>query len=181
MRRNPVVAALAATFCLTVYLHAQQAPAALRPPDRAKVTAAVRDIIDKARYCTLVTIGEDGQPQARIVDAFAPQDDMTVWIGTNPLTRKVAEIRKDPRVTLMYFDTARMSYVTLLGKAAVVNDADEKAKHWKDAWAGMYKDKNRGDDYTLIRVTPVRVEIVSQALGFMNDEKTWRPVAIDLR
>ena len=180
MRRNSVVALLVATLCLTVCLRAQQ-PATPSPADRAKAIAAARDIMEQARYCTLVTVGEDGQRQARIVDAFAPQDDLTVWIGTNPLTRKVAQIRKDPRVTLLYFDTARMSYVTLLAKAAVVNDADEKAKRWKDAWAGLYKDKNRGDDYTLVRVTPFRAEIVSPALGFINDKKTWRPVAIDLR
>jgi len=180
MQRNSVVALLVVTLCLTLCLHAQE-PAAPGRADRAKAIAAARDIMDKARYCTLVTIGEDGQPQARIVDAFAPEDDMTVWIGTNPLTRKVAQIRKDPRVTLVYFDPSRMSYVTLLAKAAVVDGADEKARHWKEAWAGLYKDKNRGDDYTLIRVTPFRAEIVSQALGFINDKKTWRPVAIDLR
>jgi len=176
--RRQVVAACLAALGLLVTLHAQQAPPAA---DKAKVIAAARDIIEKARFCTLVTIDEDGQPQARIMDAFAPQDDMTVWIGTNLVTRKVGQIRKNPRVTLLYFDTTRMSYVTLLAKADVVTDASEKAKHWNEAWAGMYKDKNRGDDYALVRVTPYRLEIVSQAHGLVNDEKTWRPVSIDLR
>lgn len=158
-------------------LQAQQAqPLA---PDRAKVLAAAREIIDKARYCTLITVGEDGQPQARIVDPFPPDGDMTIWIGTNPLTRKVAQIRKAPRVTLLYFDTTGMRFVTLLARAEVVTDPAEKAKRWKEEWARLYKDRNRGDDYTLVRVAPFRLEIVGP--GFPNDRQTWRPVSIDLR
>ncbi|MGE5717962.1 MAG: hypothetical protein ACM369_15030 [Acidobacteriota bacterium] len=36
--------------------------------DRAVVLKAAREIAQKARYATFITIGEDGQPQARIVD-----------------------------------------------------------------------------------------------------------------
>ncbi len=128
-----------------------------------------------------MTIGVDGHPQARIVDPFAPEQDMTIWIGTNPVSRKVTEIRKDPRVTLLYFDTTRDSFVTVIGKGEVVTDAAARAKHWKEAWSNLYKDKFRGDDYVLLRVKPSRLEIVSVALGFVNDPKTWRPVTIDLR
>ncbi len=177
-RRVLAVSLLAAMVLVVSFAEARQAPPA--PPDRAKAIAAARDIMQKARYGDLVTIGEDGQPQARVVDAFAPEPDLTIWIGTNPLTRKVAEIRRDPRVTLLYFDTARDSFVTVIGKGEVVTDAGAKAKHWKDAWSNLYKDKFRGDDYVLIRVKPSRLEIVSVALGFVNDPKTWRPVTVDL-
>jgi general stress protein 26 len=176
--RRSVLAALLIGFVVLIPVRAQP-QAQTVAPDRAKVLAAARDIMDKARYCTMVTIAEDGQPQARVVDPFAPEQDMTVWIGTNPLTRKVADIRKNPRVTLLYYDTTRMSFVTLLGRAEIVTAADEKAKHWKEAWARLYKDRNRGDDYALVRLTPFRLEIVGS--GFPNDPKTWRPMSIDLR
>ena len=179
MKRQAGMAVLLAAIAFVCVVHAGEPRTA--PADRAKVVAAARDIMEKARYCTLVTLGLDGQPQARIVDAFAPEHDMTVWIGTNPVTRKVAEVRKDPRATLLYFDTTRTSFVTLLGRAEVVTDAAARAKYWKDEWSEHYKDRNRGDDYVLVRFTPRRLEIVSPALGFVNDPKTWRPIAIDLR
>jgi len=148
-------------------------------PDRGKILAATRKIMDKSVFCALITIGEDGQPQARAVQPFAPDAGMVVWIGTNPGTRKIAQIKKDPRVTLYYY--ADMAYVTLLGKAELVNDPAEKQKHWNDAWAGMYKDQFRGDDYALIRVTPIRLEILSYGDGIMNDPKTLKPKAIDFK
>lgn len=178
MRRYPIAVLLAVLFFSGITLAQPVQPS--RVPDKAKTLAAARTVIDKARYCALVTVDGDGHPQARIVDPFAPEDDMIVWIATNPSTRKVAQIRTDPRVTLLYFDSTTNSYVTLLGRAALVTDAAEKAKRWKPAWATLYKDANRGDDYLLIRVVPRRAEVLSPANGIMPDATTWRPVTIDL-
>ena len=148
-------------------------------PDRAAVIQAAADIMKASRYCALVTLGEDGQPQARTVDAFEPDNDMTVWIGTNPVTRKVQQIRKDPRVTLYYFDPAGPGYVTLLGRAEIVDDAAAKAAHWKEDWTRYYRDKNRGSDYVLIKVAPRTLELVSYAHRLLNDPETWRPISIE--
>ena len=159
------------------------APAALAegpaPPDRATLLKAARELMEKARFCALVTNAENGYPQARAIDAFAPEADMTVWIATNPVTRKVAEVKRDPRVTLYYYEPAGPGYVTLQGKATVVALPAEKAKRWKEDWAAFYKDRNHGEDYVLIRVTPVRLEIVSYGHGLLNDPASWRPLAVE--
>lgn len=153
--------------------------AAGAPPDRAAVIKVAAGIMQRARYCTLVTVGEDGHPQARIMDAFPPEGEMVVWMATTPVSRKVSDIRKDPRVTLSYFDAGTMGYVTLLGRATLVSEAAEKAKRWKDDWSKIYKDANRGDDYLLIRVTPIRLEVSAEGEGVKNDPKTWRATVID--
>lgn len=176
-RRRTAMAVLVALFCATMALAAQEAPA---PPDRAAVVMAARAVMQKARYCSLVTLGAEGQLQARVVDPFAPDEAMTVWIGTNPATRKVAEVRNDPRATLICADAAEQAYVTLLGTARVVTDPAEKAMHWKSEWSGFYKDTHRGDDYVLLRFEPRRLEVVSPAHTLLNDPVTWRPVSIDL-
>jgi len=149
-------------------------------PPRAQVVAVARDIMQAARYCTLVTIGPDGQPQARIVDPFLPDSDLTIWIATNPVTRKVQEIRRDPRITLLYFSPATFEYVTVLGTAVVDADSLHRAAHWKPEWAGLYRDQYRGADYLLLRVRPTRLEVVSVGRGVRNDPQTWRPVTIDV-
>jgi PPOX class probable F420-dependent enzyme len=159
----------------------QAQSAANPPPDRAAVVKVATGIMQRARFCTLVTIGADGHPQARIMDAFPPDEGMAVWMATTPVSRKVAEIRKDPRVTLSYFDAKTMGYVTLLGRAALVTDPAEKAKRWTDDWAKIYKDRNRGDDYLLIKVTPIRLEVSAESEGVKNDPKTWRAVVVEFK
>ena len=141
--------------------------------------AAAIDVMQKAVYCTFITIGEDGQPQARIVDPTAPDSNLAIWIGTNSLTRKVNQIRRDPRVTLLYFHAASASYVTMIGRAALVTDVGEKERRWKASWAPFYPNGFRGSDFTLIRVTPTRLEISSPSRKMMSDPKTWLPVVID--
>jgi general stress protein 26 len=150
-------------------------------PTRAQILQAAIDLMRAARYCTFITVDDGGQPQARVVDPFLPEQDMTVWVATRPVTRKVAQIRKNPRVTLLCFDAAKQGYVTLLGTAALVDDAGEKAKRWKPEWKAFYEDENRGQDYMLIRVKPTRLEILSPAHGLGNDPRTWQPVSLELK
>ncbi len=176
---NVTITALVTALCLPYVASGQNPPPAPRP--RSEIVKAAADVMQRARYCALVTIGEDGQPQARVVDPFAPEADLTVWIATKPVTRKVGQIRADPRVTLFYFDPGGPSYVTLIGTAELVSDPAAKSVHWKEEWAAFYKDKNRGDDYLLIRVRPRRLEIVSASHGLLSDPQTWRPVIVEFR
>lgn len=173
------IKAFAATLCIAASAQFAQAQEAGPARSRDEILTAARQIIDKARFCTLITIGTDGAPQARTIDQFPPEPDMTVWIGTNPKTRKVAEITREPRVALHCFDNVGIGYVTLIGRAEVVRDSAVKAAHWKPDWARFYKNEYRGDDYVLIRVQPSRLEVVSYAHKLLNDPDTWRPVTVE--
>ncbi|MGE5749985.1 MAG: pyridoxamine 5'-phosphate oxidase family protein [Gemmatimonas sp.] len=175
--RSKCIAAALSVFALCGTLSAQ-VPA--KPaPTRLEVITAARSVIDKARFATLVTLGEKGEPKARIVDPFAPDSVFTVWVATNPATRKVGEIARDGRVVLLWFEPGNPGYVSLSGDAVAVSDPQEKEKHWKEDWKGLYSDRNHGSDYLLIRIKPTHMEVVSYATGIMNDPKTWRPVMID--
>ena len=173
------VTVLVLLMSMALPAHVSAQGVATPPPDRAAVIKAATGIMQRARYCTLVTLGEGGHPQARIMDAFPPEGEMVVWMATNASSRKVDQIRKDPRVTLSYFDSTTMSYVTLLGRAALVADPAEKAKRWKDSWTKLYRDANRGDDYLLIKVTPTRLEVSAEGEGIKHDPKTWRATVVD--
>lgn len=146
----------------------------------AQIQAAAFEVMQAARYCTLITNGADGQPQARIVDPLLDQPEGKVYIATNPLTRKVGELKANPRVTLMFFNATKGEYVTVLGRAAIVSDEARKAAHWKAEWAPFYKEMTKGADFMLFEVTPSRLEISSQRLGMDSDPKTWKPVILDL-
>ena len=157
-------------------LHAQTSA-----PPREAVLKAAREVIGAARYATLATIDDlGGFPYSRIVDPFAPEPDFSIWIGTNAETRKVQQIGRNPRVSLLFFDAARQHYVAITGSATVVRDAAEKARRFKPEWKDFYKNGSSGDDYVLIKVTPSWLEIVAESLGMKNDPSTWRPVSIFL-
>ena len=172
-RRAQVAIACALLLGLPGVVRAQAA-------SRSAVLTAARDVMQRARYATLITIGADGQPEARIVDPLVPDAQMTIWIGTNPVTRKVADVRRDPRVTLMYFDATGNEYVSVVGHARVVTGSAERSRHWKPEWGPFYRNGASGADFVLLRVTPTRLEIVSPRHKLINDSLTWRPVTVTI-
>lgn len=147
-----------------------------RSLSRDELISAAREIIATARYCALITDGSTGRTQARTMDPFPPDDEMVIWLGTNSHSRKVAEIRRRPRVTLYYFDRESEAYVTIQGIARLVNDRNEKARHWKDEWKAFYT--NRDKDYLLIEVRPLRLEVVNTKKGILGDPRTWLPPTV---
>ena len=150
-------------------------------PARDAVLKAAREVISAARYATLATIDDlGGYPYSRIVDPFEPEADFTIWIGTNADSRKVQQITRNPRVSLLYFDAPRQHYVALTGSATVVRDTAEKSRRFKPEWKAFYKNGEGGDDYVLLKVAPLWLEIVAESLGMKNDPATWRPVTVFL-
>lgn len=161
-------------------LQAQQmSPAGTRAPDRERVLEVARQVMNAARFCTMITLGDLGAPQARVVDPLEPDSRFVVYIATNPKSRKVAEIRKDPRVTLLYFDSGRSAYVTLIGRAALVEGA-EKTGHRKPDWEAFFP-ASKPEAYTLYRIVPTRVEVVSAKDGLSGDPATWRPEIVEMK
>ena len=150
-------------------------------PARAAIVAAARTVIAEARYAVFTTLDERGAPQARIVDPFAPEGELTIWVATNSRSRKVGQIARDGRVTLTYFDRGAGHYATIVGMATIVRDLAARQAHWKDEWKAFYPNGFRGDEYLLIRVDPIQLEVVAPGLGMNNDPATWRPVTVEIR
>jgi general stress protein 26 len=144
-----------------------------QPADSAKIKlkSAALDMMKSAGLCALITIDKQGRPAARMMDAFAPESDFVVWLGTNPRSRKVQEIKKNSAVCLYYSNPALPGYVMLQGTAMLVNDPKEKDKRWKEGWKEFYK--SRDTDYILIKVTPIRLEVVNYKLGLTGNPVTW--------
>ena len=137
---------------------------------------AARRIMAAARHCALITVDETGQPRARTIDPRLPDESMTVWMVTNPATRKVDQIRNNPKVTLYYFDPQKAEYVTLMGTATLHHDTDVIQDHWLSLWDEFYPDRPRG--VVLIEVVPARIEVLGRGLD--PHEQTWEPQGVDL-
>jgi len=132
---------------------------------------AARDIIEGAGTCALITLDASGLPSVRVMDPFLPESDFTIWFGTNPKSRKVNQIKNNPKVTLYYLEKNSSGYVVIHGTATLVNDQSEKDKWWKSEWDAFYP--NNTDDYQLIKVSPQRMEVISYTHGIVGDPTTW--------
>jgi general stress protein 26 len=127
--------------------------------------------MQKVRYCALITVDSKGQPHVRAMDPFLPDENMIVYLGTNPKSRKVQEIQNNHRVALYYSDDTGEGYVAIIGTAVLVDDPKKKAVWWKKQWEEFYKDQE--ESYLLIKVIPERLEIVNYKHNILSDTETW--------
>ncbi len=140
-------------------------------PDHDTLIAAAKEIMESTPYCALITLDESGNPQARTMDPFSPEEDMVVWFGTNPKSRKVTQIRNDSRVTIYYEAPNGAGYVVINGNAFLVDDQEKKKKYWKKEWDKYYSDQRT--NYILIKVIPDKLEIVDYKHNILGDSITW--------
>ena len=134
--------------------------------------------IRSAEYCIFITLGEKGEANARLVQPFEPEPDMTIWFGTWSKSRKVREIQRDNRVTLAFHDREGTAYVTLLGSAQIESDTDLKRKYWREEWIGFIPQGPDGDDYVLVKFIPFRIELMSFGSGILPKPYGLKPAVV---
>lgn len=144
---------------------------------REKLEKVANEIMINATSCALITIDSQGQPRVRAMDPFAPETDFTIWFGTNKNSRKVGQIQHDNRVTLYYIDPDLSGYVTIIGTALIIDDLDAKKKYWKDAWNDFYLEDRK--DYSLIKVSPLWMEVISTKHDVLGDTVSWEPPKVE--
>jgi len=122
------------------------------------VLSAARGIMRRRRYCLLATPGEGGV-DARVLQPFPPDRDLTVWLGTSRSSRKVAQLRRDPSATLAYQDDPGHACAVLVGRATVVEALAERQGRFMPFWRAFWPEGPGSDDFVLLRFEPVRIEV----------------------
>lgn len=145
--------------------------------ERDSVMSAAKEIISHVKYCALVTFDSNGTANVRTMNPFPPEEDMTVWMATNTKTRKYEEIKKNPSVTLYYANHASAEgYVTITGKAFLVNDYNEKLKRKRDYWEQSFPDWKY---LVLIKIVPEKIEVINYKRKMFNEPKDWAVPSVD--
>ncbi len=138
-----------------------------------------RKIIKNAYFAEYISIDSMGYPKTRVIEPFSPTQQWKIYFGTNPRSRKVKEIMKNPKTAMHYFDKTQLAYVSLYGKSHIIRDSLLRQRYWKPAWEAFYPDKEK--DYLLIEFIPEFMEIINISKGFTGDSLTWKPHRIELR
>ena len=182
-----LLAVLGLAACSATSSSFPSAPEAARLAGESDLQLAARQIMTAAGFCALVTVDETGAlvtvdetgaqviPRARTIDPSEPDQDFVVRFVTHPATRKVAQLERNSRVVLYYFDPDRREYATLYGTAVPVQGTEAIKRHWQPKWDAFYPDRPQG--VRVYEVLPERVEVLGR--GFEPDPDNWRPQGID--
>ncbi len=113
------------------------------------------------QLCPVATVTENGKPWVRYM-TFMTDQNLTMWAATFANSRKVAQIAKNPEVSLAAGAKDMMStepFLQIQARAAILTDAATK----KAVWNEFLKDVFSGPDdpnFAVCKVTPYKIEYV---------------------
>jgi general stress protein 26 len=90
--------------------------------DTDSLLRVTREIIAKVPSCIAITVGRNGDANARVVNAKPLSDQLAVRFATDLRSGKSQEIERSGRLTLAYQYGPGNAYVTLVGHAVINND-----------------------------------------------------------
>jgi general stress protein 26 len=139
------------------------------PPSRevseaeiAQFLGAARATIAEVPICWLATRSLEGGTNARAVNSSAGppgSDEWTRRILVRKTSRKVAEIRAAPRVTLAYQHVSGDRYIALIGRATIIEDIAEMRSLWPSELDKHFPPGFADANMIVIRVAVDRIEV----------------------
>jgi general stress protein 26 len=143
---------------------------------RDTIIVAAREIMKETTYCALATIDSTGQPQIRTMNPFPANDELITWFATSRTSRKIREIKNNPKVCVYYADHVNAKgYVNITGTAEVIDDKELLVKMKRDYWKNIPDWQNK---FVLIKIAPKTLEVINYKHGLNNDPNTFRAPSI---
>ena len=123
------------------------------------LTQEDRRILEDRNFAHLATVSADGWPQSTAV--WVDVEDGLILVNSAEGRRKVANVRRDPRVSLSVTD-AKDPYRMLAIRGRVVEVTHEDARDHIDKMAKKYRGRDRydapaGQVRVLLKIRPERV------------------------
>jgi general stress protein 26 len=128
-----------------------------------------RATIDAVPTALAITIDARGDANARPVNTSRLTDAWTVRFMTDRRTRKFAEIARTGRLTLVYDNPADGAYVSLVGRATIIDDVAVKQATWRPHSFTWHPGGPTDPNVVLVDFTAERIETWNSPGGIVPD------------
>ncbi len=99
--------------------------------DQKEAQKRSREIIDSAEAFVLSTVNGNS-PQSRVMGPKLIEEGMTIYMETYNDSRKVTQIKRNPRAQLLFMSEDKSEVVTLSGKATMDDSMSLKKRIWQE-------------------------------------------------
>lgn len=117
---------------------------------------SILNIIRACDSVMLATVNADGYPEARHLTNAMNRDaaDLNLYFMTGRDTPKFAQLARDARCGLYYFDPNTRHAVRLFGTIEFVADMALRAAYWRDEYARFGYNGAGDENFVLMRFVP---------------------------
>jgi general stress protein 26 len=144
----------------------------VNPPEEQKIVSIMKN---NSLHAYLATCDGD-QPRVRIVSPIV-EDDMSIWVTTRSTSRKVKQLRENPKICLAFVELPDGDKAAIvIGEAQIIPDIEKRRRIWKMATFDLYEHFPNGpdsDDFCLLKIIIKRIEWRDSGIG---EAKIYEPV-----
>lgn len=126
----------------------------------------LRTLIKDIRFAMLTTRGADGSLHSRPMATLEEEIHDKLWFFTGRSTHISADIAAIPQVNLSYTDSASQRYISICGRAEVVENHDRIRELWRPAYAVWFPLGIDDPDLVLLRINV-------DSIDFWQSPTTW--------
>ena len=143
----------------------------------------VLELIGGIDYALFTTTAADGAPlHARPMAYRKVEDDGDLWFFSKNDSRKVGELRAEPRVLVTFADPRKQHFVSVTGRAEVVAERARVEALWSEIYRAWFPGGPKDDNVVLIRVRAEQAEYwdtptsaMVYAFGYLKAVATGKP------
>jgi len=114
------------------------------------------------------TVAADGRLVSRPLGTQEVEFDGDLWFATSADSPKIAEIEANPRVNVAYASPERNTYVSVAGRAHVVDDRAKAAQLWSPAMQVFFPGGVEDPQLRLIHVRAESAEYWNSPSGLFG-------------
>jgi general stress protein 26 len=110
-------------------------------------------LIERSKICLLGTNGPDGIPNIKAMLNLKHKGLKRVWFSTNTTSRRVQQLKQDPRACIYYVDEDSFQGLMLNGTVEVRQDSESRKMLWMDGAEVYYPLGVEDPDYSVLCFT----------------------------
>ena len=127
--------------------------------------ARVKELVEDIDFTMLTTEDDNGQLVSRPMSTRQMDDNGDIWFFTAEETKKVDEAEEHRHVGLSYLDAKGHRYVSIAGRAQVVQDEAKMKELYTTDLDIWFEDGLDTPGITLLRVSPTECEFWEPSKG----------------
>ena len=118
----------------------------------------IAEMIEDVKVAILTSVGQNGMLHSRPMMVQDQEFDGDLWFITGKNTVKTDEIEANPNVNVAFSDPDDDIYVSITGKARVVNDRAKIDELWSPVHKAWFPEGKDDPNITLLHVDPELAE-----------------------
>ena len=130
--------------------------------DVSRLLVGAAKAMRSARYCWLATEAEAGPPHVRPMGRVLNdpgEDEWRIRFLTDGRSHKVADMRRAEEVAILFQHDPDLAFVTLIGRAALHENASETRRRWKSAYDVYFPSETDRENAIFVEVEVERMEL----------------------